>query len=556
MEMNRIHHSPLHYWLTDGEEGGTLHIAGDGAMPDFDGAFEGGPPWHGFDRLVVHEGVTRLGAYAFFRSNVTEMRLPDSLRAIGKHCFEGCRALRRATWPAGVAEIRSSTFKDCVSLRQIDLPGELRVIRRWAFQNCAALEHVRIPAGIGHISATAFWGVNLDVLELDGSSFDMEEGCLYRGDALITAARGIGRIAVRPGTRVISGYAFYGNDDVEEVLLPDSVESIEEKAFARCGHLETIKTDRPLLHVGRNALQDCPADIVPKDRPRRPLSFSTGRLATTRNGYAALKNGRISCSRGAVKGDASPLMAFDDFVDIQGGFDFVLGLRRNGMVVSSVKSTRESELSAFSVTDIGDSAFPNHVRFPMPMRQIAAAESRIAGIDDKGMLFHCQARTFEQPDLEIPRIEAKCAAAGYDAVLYIDACDRLRFVGYRDWSAALDRLFLPALEKLGETPAQCKMYNPYYCTPTIAVLTMGKRVLWGDLPWGEPTVFPLEDVERFAVGSHVAAAVNRRGEAFFQFEGGAMTALPGPSRVVDVGLIHSNAAILLCEDGQVVAMTL
>ena len=556
MMMSNIDNSNLHYWVTDEQEGMTLHIAGTGRMPDYDDTFEGGASWPGFNRLVVHEGVGSLGAYAFYRSQVAEVILPASLRYVGKHCFEGCRRLLRLTWPSGVPEILSSTFKDCVSLQEVELTEQLRVIWRWAFQNCEALERIRIPKAIERISTTAFWGVDLNGLMVEGSRYDVEDGCLYCGDRLITAGRGMKQIVVRPGTRVISDYAFYRNDGVEEVILPNSVERIEKRAFAHCVNLRAIETGNRHLHLDAQALLDCPADIVTGGEPSCPLTFSTARVATTRRGYAVLRNGRISCSSGAVNGDATPLLAYDDFIDIQGGFDYVLGLRRNGEVVSSVKPTPNRSAHDIGMIDIGDGAFPNHVRFTMPMRQIAAAESRIAGIDIEGMLFESHARTFEQADFTVPRIAAKSVSVGYDAVLYIDTFNQLRLLGYEDWNVALKRNFTTVLEKSRDRPMECKMYSPYYCTPTIAVLTSGKRLIWCDLPWGMPKLFPPENIERFAVGSSVVAAVNSGGEAFVQFNGGDLNALPCQSRVVDVGLIHSEAAILLCEDSKVVIVDL
>ena len=40
--ISNIDNSNLHYWVTDEQEGMTLHIAGTGRMPDYDDTFEGG----------------------------------------------------------------------------------------------------------------------------------------------------------------------------------------------------------------------------------------------------------------------------------------------------------------------------------------------------------------------------------------------------------------------------------------------------------------------------------------------------------------------------------
>ena len=86
----------------DNEEGGTdltLHITGNGAIPYTDpdqGETPQSAPWYdlGFQKVVVDEGVTGIGAYAFAGSLVMdEFTIPSTVTSIGEMAFSDCPQL-------------------------------------------------------------------------------------------------------------------------------------------------------------------------------------------------------------------------------------------------------------------------------------------------------------------------------------------------------------------------------------------------------------------------------------------------------------------------------
>lgn len=93
---------------TDNDEGGTdltLHITGKGAIPDTDpdqGETPQSAPWYdlGFQKVVIDEGVTGIGAYAFEGSlAMDEFTIPSTVSSIGESAFSGCPALEVVALP-------------------------------------------------------------------------------------------------------------------------------------------------------------------------------------------------------------------------------------------------------------------------------------------------------------------------------------------------------------------------------------------------------------------------------------------------------------------------
>ncbi len=115
---------------------GTLTIAGDGPMPDFDGTNEA--PWTSFhnavEEVVVFEGVTHLGALSFYNcNNLFRIELPNGLRSIGEWAFFRCDALEEITVPEGVTEIPRYCFAECQHLKRVLLPSTTRRVQESSF---------------------------------------------------------------------------------------------------------------------------------------------------------------------------------------------------------------------------------------------------------------------------------------------------------------------------------------------------------------------------------------------------------------------------------------
>ena len=96
----------------------TLEISGRGAMYDYYAYSDNISPWGteeysdlDITRIVVKNGVTYIGDYAFFRCYmVISLTLPNTLRRIGSNAFYGCNSLTSLTLPRSLTSIGRSAF--------------------------------------------------------------------------------------------------------------------------------------------------------------------------------------------------------------------------------------------------------------------------------------------------------------------------------------------------------------------------------------------------------------------------------------------------------------
>ena len=163
---------------------------------------------------------------------------------IGNGAFKSCRKLKNVTIGNGVEGIDYEAFYDCSGLTNVTIGTGLFWVDNWAFKGCTSLKAVQI-------SDLAAWSAINFGRDFGSNPLEYAEG-LYLNGSLVTnlsmaaGTKEIGDCAFRGYTRlegtlmiphgvVQIGYdAFYGNKNISNVVIPDTVKSIESGAFGAC----------------------------------------------------------------------------------------------------------------------------------------------------------------------------------------------------------------------------------------------------------------------------------------------------------------------------------
>ena len=204
-------------------------------------------------KLVIPDGVTSIGSYAFFGcSALTSITIPDSVTSIGASAFYNCNNLTSITIPDSVTSIGASAFYNCNNLTSINIPDSVTSIGNDAFYNCNSLTSINIPDSVTSIGRWAFNGCS-NITNATLPAFAIE--CIPKTKlqtVTITSGTGIASDAFRKssnltsvticdGVKSIGSNAFYGCISLTSVIIPISVVRIEYDVFNGCYSLKDIK---------------------------------------------------------------------------------------------------------------------------------------------------------------------------------------------------------------------------------------------------------------------------------------------------------------------------
>ncbi|MBQ8597087.1 MAG: leucine-rich repeat domain-containing protein, partial [Lachnospiraceae bacterium] len=160
----------------------------------------------------IAEDITEIGEFAFARSALTEIKIPE-----------------------GVTKIGYGAFYHCDDLKDVTIPDSVTEIEPYAFDKTAWVEN--------NVSASNPY--------------------LIVGDGILIAYGGSDSVVNIPaGVKQIGACVFKDHMGITAVNLPDSVEVIGEEAFMNCRNLTTVNGGNNLIKVKDRAFMNCPLSGV------------------------------------------------------------------------------------------------------------------------------------------------------------------------------------------------------------------------------------------------------------------------------------------------------
>lgn len=222
------------------------------------------PYHHGLTSVVIPSSVTNLGSWMFNAcESLTSLTIPDGVRAIGENAFRGCYKLETVQIGAATESIGDHSFDFCPKLAEIRLDARNP---SYKIQDGALLtrdERVlmfvprnrsgtyAVPNGVVCIKGWAFGDCNdLQRVVLPDSVQDIEYAAFWM-------CKGLESIDFGNGVRRIGAKSFFTCEQLASLAIPDSVEVIGSMAFHSCANLQSVTLGTGVREIGGGAFQGC-----------------------------------------------------------------------------------------------------------------------------------------------------------------------------------------------------------------------------------------------------------------------------------------------------------
>ena len=234
-------------------EDGTLNISGTGEMRGYNAYSIKSPACDNSNikNVVIEDGITSIGSFAFYGCSLTNIRIPGSVTSIGKYALDDCMSLTSVTIPGSVSSIGEYAFSDCRNLTDATILDGVTSIENRAFWGCSSLTSVTIPNSVTNIGESAFWNCN------KLTSVTIPDGVTSIEDHVFSSCYSLTSITIPNSVTSIGNYVFDGCGSLTSITIPDGVISIGNFAFSGCNELTSITIPDSVTSIGDSAFEEC-----------------------------------------------------------------------------------------------------------------------------------------------------------------------------------------------------------------------------------------------------------------------------------------------------------
>ncbi len=180
-------------------EDGTLVISGTGEITKKFG--EDSAVQHKIKKIIMEEGIEKIGERAFAFCNAKEVDLPQTLKKMGKQAFY-YTLIKTVNIPPSVSEYGKDIFMHS-DVETAYLPDNMKEIPSGFFSECVKLQKVVWPSNLTKISAYAFSNCNFDKFHVPDTVKKIDQGAFYCCEKLKTIT--IGKSVQKVSKDFISG---------------------------------------------------------------------------------------------------------------------------------------------------------------------------------------------------------------------------------------------------------------------------------------------------------------------------------------------------------------
>ena len=232
--------------------------------------------------VTIPNNITNIGNYAFAGcSSLTSITIPKSVTSVGSYVFDGCDALTKTnytgdiagwcdiefdSWSSNPMSYSQNLYINDQEIKDLVIPNSVDSIHDYAFYNGSALSSVSLSNSVTSIGNYAFAGCESitktnytgDIAGWCDIKFDSSRSNpMFYSQNLYINDQEIKDLVIPNSVDSIHDYAFYNGSALSTVSLSNSVTSIGYAAFEGCSSLTSITIPNSVTSIGYAAFEGC-----------------------------------------------------------------------------------------------------------------------------------------------------------------------------------------------------------------------------------------------------------------------------------------------------------
>ena len=199
------------------------------------------------ENIIVKEGTRKIEPYAFAGcENVKSITIPDSVAVIGEQAFVNCLSLEKIYIGSGVEDISGSPFYfeteglPCSQLKNIEVSKDNKYF--------TSVDGVLFSKDMTKLIQYPYGKIQKEYTVPDSVTY------IYPG--AFRYCNGITKLTIGKGITVIDFIMLFGNDNIETVVLPNTLTKLDGGAFKYSG-IKYIDIPDSVTYLGCEAMTGC-----------------------------------------------------------------------------------------------------------------------------------------------------------------------------------------------------------------------------------------------------------------------------------------------------------
>ena len=185
----------------------------------------------------------------FYGLNVSNINIGNSVQKIPDSFAYGLTKLTSMIIPNSVSTIGGGAFYGCSRLMNVTIPNSVTFIGRNAFYDCEGLTSVRIT------DLAAWCKISFEHIYANPNSY---ANPLYYAHHLYLNGSEVTELIIPDSITSINDFAFHGCSGLTSVIIPNSVISIGRYAFYGCSGLTSVSISNSVNSFGNSVFFGCP----------------------------------------------------------------------------------------------------------------------------------------------------------------------------------------------------------------------------------------------------------------------------------------------------------